>query len=137
MSHTFERRLLQITVAVAGVVPVGGGFLGLIGGLGGPGGGFADSHYRYLSGLLLGVGAAFWATIRDIERRGELFRVLTSIVVVGGLARLGAALATGAPWTAWLAVLMELGVVPALALWRERIERMDEGQGSRYRGPWQ
>ena len=135
MSYATERRLLQIAVAIGGLVPVSAGFLGLMGGLGSST--FADSHYRYLSGLLLGIGAAYWATIRGIESRGELFRTLTLIVAVGGLARLGAALAIGGNWLVWASVAMELVVTPLLALWRERIQRMDATPPPGYRGPWQ
>ena len=135
MSLSFERRLLQIAVALVGVLHVLGGFQGLIAGLGSNS--YADSHYRYLSGILLGVGAAFWATIPDIEDKGELFRVLTLVVAVGGLARLGAALAQGGDQGVWAAIVIEVVIVPALCLWRERIERVDVRRGEGYRGPWQ
>ena len=74
MSFAVERRALQVCVALGGLVAVAAGFQGLMVGLGEPGG-FADSHFRYLSGLLLGVGASFWGTIPDIERRGAIFRI--------------------------------------------------------------
>jgi hypothetical protein len=135
MSYAVERRLLQIAVALAGAFPVVAGFFGLIGGLGlqGP----ADSHFRFLSGLQLGVGAAFWATIPKIETRTDLYRVLTLIVAVGGLARLGAALASRADAGVWVAIVLELGFTPLTALWRERIERMDASRLPGYRGPWE
>lgn len=90
------------------------------------GGGPADleSHFRYLSGLLLGLGIAFAASIPTIERRSELFAVLTFIVVVGGLARLTSLLIDGAPGTAdMLALGMELLVVPSLFAWQRRVAR--------------
>jgi hypothetical protein len=135
MSPALERRLLQIAVAMVGVLAVLGGFQGLITGLGGNS--YADSHYRYLSGILLGVGAAFWATIPDIEGKGELFRVLTLMVAIGGLARLGAVLAQGGDQGVWAAIVVEVVIVPVLCLWRERIERMDVARPPGYRGPWQ
>jgi hypothetical protein len=83
-----------------------------------------DSHFRYLSGLLLGVGICFAASIPTIERRSELFLVLTVVVVTGGLARLGALLVFGLPAMPHvLALGMELGVVPLLAAWQRRIAR--------------
>lgn len=139
MSPAAERRLLQIAVAAAGVVPVAGGFQGVLAGLNAPGA-FADSHYRYLSGLLLGVGAAFWWTIPRIEDRGEVFRLLTLVVVIGGLARLGAALAVGGGRWVSVALVMELAVAPLLCFWRERVERrayMDAAPAAGYRGPWE
>lgn len=112
-----ERRLLQAAVAVAGIVPVGAGLAGALGRLGG------DTHLRYLSGLLLGIGLAFWLSIPTIERRGDVFRLLAGIVVVGGLARLGGGLAMGFGPAVVLPLVMELGVTPLLALWRERVQR--------------
>ncbi|HEY0435125.1 MAG TPA: DUF4345 family protein [Phenylobacterium sp.] len=118
-----ERRLLQAAFAVAGLVPVGGGLWGALGFMATRGAASA-SNARYLSGLLLGVGLAFWACIPAIERRGTVVRTLAAIVVVGGLARLaGAVVATGFPSAVSLPLIMELGVTPLLALWRERVAR--------------
>ncbi len=82
----------------------------------------ADSHARYLSGLLLGLGLlGLWCAQRPAER-GAGFEALAFIVVVGGLARLtGWALAGAPPLAHQLALVMELGVVPALWLWRRRL----------------
>ena len=81
-----------------------------------------ESHFRYLSGLLLGMGIAFAASIPTIERRSELFMVLSAIVVAGGLARLCALLIYGMPGTAHvLALGMELVVVPLLFAWQRRV----------------
>jgi hypothetical protein len=84
----------------------------------------ADSHYRYLSGLLLGIGGGFAATVPRIERHGARFRVLTAIVVVGGLGRLLSLALRGHPSAPMLfGLVMELGVTPALALWQRRVAR--------------
>lgn len=81
-----------------------------------------ESHFRYLSGLLLGVGVGFAAAIPTIERRSELFTVLSAMVVVGGLARLSALLVYGMPSTPHvLALGMELVVVPLLFAWQRRV----------------
>jgi hypothetical protein len=123
-----ERRLLQIAVAIAGLVPVGAGlggaFLGPV--LQGQVGDAAlDSHYRYLSGLLLGIGLLFWSTIPAIERQGTRFGVLTLIVVTGGFCRALGSLIVGPPGLVMsLALAMELAVTPGLYLWRQRIERL-------------
>jgi hypothetical protein len=82
------------------------------------------SHIRYLSGLLLGIGVAFsWASL-DIVRRGAVIRTLAFLVVVGGLARLIGAFQDGWSSGVVLPLIMELGVTPTLALWRERVERL-------------
>ena len=123
-----ERRLLQLAVAVAGLVPVTAGLDGAL-----RGARFldvaadlpADSHVRYLSGLLLGIGLAFWASIPHIERHAARFRLLAVIVVIGGLARLLALTGAGAPDRVMLfALIMELAVTPALCLWQQRVARI-------------
>ena len=91
-----------------------------------PGGLPADleSHFRYLSGLLLGVGIGFAASIPTIERRSELFAVLSGTVVVGGLARLSAIPIHGLPETPHILALgMELLVVPLLFAWQRKVAR--------------
>ena len=81
-----------------------------------------DSHARYLSGLLLGIGLAFWSTVPSIERQGARFRLLAAMVVLAGLARLLSLVIAGQPSTPMLAGLgLELAVVPLLALWQSRV----------------
>jgi hypothetical protein len=119
-----EYRLLQIAVAVAGLVPVTAGAIGAawpaLLALGGTPS--AVTHAAYLSGLLLGIGLGFWSLIPSIEKQGRLFTLLTGFVVLGGLARLAAAARMGAwgPAVA-LPLVMELGVTPALWLWQRRV----------------
>lgn len=115
MTPALERRLLQGAIALAGIVPVMGGGLGVIGRWE-PGG-----HARYLSGLLLGIGLTFWWMIPTIERRGAVVRALAVIVVIGGLARLAAVIQGESAFS--FPLLMELAVTPLLALWRERVQR--------------
>ncbi len=81
-----------------------------------------DSHVRYLSGLLLGIGLLFWGMVPRIERCGAVVRALTFLVFVGGLARLAGVLFVGTPSVAMVAALaMELVVTPLLCLWQARI----------------
>lgn len=129
MTPTRERRLLQQAVALGGLVPVLTGLFGVVYGLdlvapeiGRQPGISADSHFRYLSGLLLGLGLCFWATIPAIETRATLFRVLALIVFIGGLGRLIGLARTGLPSLAMLGGLgMELVVTPILCLWQARV----------------
>lgn len=128
MDRNHERKLLQLAVAIACLVPLAAGGSGILQGTSMAGGGAApvpadlDSHFRYLSGLLLGVGAAFALSIPTVERRSELFAILTAIVVIGGASRL-AALITGATPSGphVMALGMELVVVPLLFAWQRRI----------------
>lgn len=126
MTFETERRALQRVVALAGLVPVLGGLYGVLFGQAGLGGSAfdvsTDSHFRYLSGLLLGIGLLFWSTIPGIETKTSLFRFLTMIVVLGGLARLLGLWLTGVPSLTMLAALgMELVVTPLLCLWQIRV----------------
>jgi multisubunit Na+/H+ antiporter MnhG subunit len=118
-----EARLLQIAVTLAAVVPVLGGGVGVLRGSGAFGdwaGRSADSQTRYLSGLLLGVGLAFWACVPTISRRGREVRILAFLVVVGGLSRLLGVVLVGDPGRMRWTLAMELVVTPALALWQAR-----------------
>ncbi len=123
-----QRRALQIIVAVGSLIPIGAGLAGVVLGptlvdaAGVPNA--ADSHFRYLSGLLFGIGIAFAMTIPGIERRTARFRLLTAIVVAGGLGRFFSLVTHGVPGKPMLAALvMELMVTPALALWQGRVAR--------------
>jgi predicted alpha/beta hydrolase len=122
-----ERRWLQGAVALGCLVPLGAGLAGVLLGpaLTGDQAGIAgDSHHRYLSGLLLGIGIAFLTTIPAIETKGARFRLLTAIVVVGGLGRaLGYALIGAPDLPMTLALGMELAVTPLLCLWQARVAR--------------
>lgn len=126
-----ERRLLQKVVAVAGIVPFSAGLFGALFGatLTGDGIGVSgDSHYRYLSGLLLGLGLVAWSGIPAIERKSGRFLVMTLVVATGGLARLGGLFITGVPSLVMILALgMELVVTPLICLWQVRIARLHAG----------
>jgi hypothetical protein len=116
------RRLLQILVAFGALVPVFAGLAGVCLGpemvdkMGVPSLSM-DSHYRYLSGLLLGIGIGFWTMIPNIENKTARFQLLTAIVFVGGFARLYSLLTLGMPEPAMVFGLgMELIVAPLLAI---------------------
>ena len=115
MNSTLEKRLLQAAVALAACVPVTAGLAGVLHGAPAQAAGF-DSHFRYLSGLLLAIGLTFWSLIPGIERRGSVIRRLTFLVVLGGCARLYSVVVRGDPGAMHWALAMELGVTPALCL---------------------
>jgi len=122
---TPSRRALQIAVALCSLVPITAGGAGMLLGpalVAGTGTPDLDSHFRYLSGLLLGIGLAYLLTLRGIERRRAHYLLLGGLVVVGGIGRLIALLANGTPSTVMLfALAMELLVTPLLTLWQFRI----------------
>lgn len=122
-----ERRCLQIAIALFCLVPLGAGLFGVVAGTGMVDAAHAvsaDSHFRYLSGLLLGIGFAYLTTLPRIETRSDAFLMLTGIVFVGGLARLWSLLLDGAPDGPMLfGLVMELLVTPALCMWQRRVAR--------------
>lgn len=138
MDRARERRLLQLAVGLACLVPLVTGLAGVVRGPAMVEAGLAgahpdlESHFRYLSGLLLGIGIGFALSIPTIERRSELFVILSGTVVVGGLARLADLLMSGAPSTPHvLALGMELVVVPLLFAWQRKVAlRFRSGAGS-------
>lgn len=124
-----EKRLLQAAVLVGGLVPTGSGLAGVLlgpemaGSLQGVDAAL-ESHFRYLSGLLLGLGLCFWSLIPNIGRRTEAFRLLTIVVVVGGFGRALGLLSDPDPGESMrLALVMELVVTPALCLWQARVAK--------------
>lgn len=127
-----ERTLLQLAVAIASLVPISAGLAGAIFGASFLGwlddatfaGNALDSHIRYLSALLFGIGVAFLTAVPDIGRHGRRFSLLTAMVFVGGLARLAGLAATGIPHRGMLfGLAMELVVTPLLWTWQRRVAR--------------
>lgn len=140
-STRIETRLLQAALAIACFVPILGGAAGLwfganvTGDLDLPRATNLDSHFRYLSGLLLGLGLAVLTCVPGIAAKGRLFQTLGAMVVIGGLGRLLSLLALGLPATEHrFALAMELGVVPALMLWQWRVSRLTLRKARQPRG---
>ncbi len=125
LSRESERLFLQAVIAIGGFVPVGAGLTGALlgGGMTGEAHGVnLDSHVRYLSGLLLGIGLAYWEAIPHVERHGRRIRLLTAIVALGGLMRLIGILGVAVPGSPMLfGLVMELVVTPLICLWQLRV----------------
>jgi hypothetical protein len=91
----------------------------------------AESHFRYLSGLNLGIGLLFWSTVPGIEDKTGRFRLLTLLIVIGGLSRLAGLILTGLPSLLMLAgLVVELLAATILCLWQMRVaNRYAEEEG--------
>jgi hypothetical protein len=122
-----EKRLLQAVLAVVSLIPLSAGLAGVklgpdffhVAAL--PS---ADSHMRYLSGLLLGIGVLVWTIIPHVEKRGEALGALTLIVAIGGLSRLYSLITVGRPNTVMTcALFVEMVLTPSLYLWQRRVAR--------------
>lgn len=124
-----EKRLLQLVVAIACLVPLSVGGTSILHGphfLGHPPvvPTDLDSHFRYISGIFFGLGLAFVSCIPGIEHKGPRFRLLGALVVCGGLARVVSLIAVGPPSKGHIfGFAMELGAVPLLMLWQASFAR--------------
>ena len=121
----FERRALQACVVLGGFVPVSAGLYGALFGAALTGdvlSATGDSHMRYLSGLLLAIGLGFWSAVPRIEHMTGRARLLTAIVVIGGIFRVAGFFWGAAPSPGMVAAaFMEVVVTPLLCLWQARI----------------
>ena len=132
-----EKCLLQLCMLVVCLVPVVMGGAGGVFGVEVLDGQIAtfenDSHFRFMSGLLLGIGAAFLSCIPHVERKTQRVRLLTAIVYVGGLSQLGGALYMMDTFQISLVgaikrgLVLSLIIVPFLCLWQGRIAKKISG----------
>lgn len=124
-SMSRERKVLQQTVAIVATIPVATGLYGVLFGQALTGDAVsisAESHFRFMSGLLLGIGLCFWSTLPGLEEKTNRFRLLTLLVVIGGLSRLVGLVLTGLPSFFMVGgLIVELIVAPVLCLWQTRI----------------
>jgi Domain of unknown function (DUF4345) len=122
-----ERKLLQFTFALAGLVLVVFGLAGVFFGAN-----FMDlsdnvvmdSYIRFLKGMLLAIGLIYWSSVPDIERHGERIAIVTFILVLGAVPRLIAVIGHGVPTVGILVSLTgELIVAPLLWFWQRHVAR--------------
>jgi hypothetical protein len=129
MALLAEKRLLQVVVAIACLVPLTAGPTGIWRGAAWMAQGVAvspdlDSHFRYMSGIFTGVGLAFLSCVPGIEAMGARLRMLVAFVVLGGLARAFSIVEVGAPDLGnRFGLGMELVVTPLIALWQWHFAR--------------
>jgi hypothetical protein len=123
-----ERKLLQIALALAGLVLVlfglagvffGADFTDLSGNV------VMDSYFRFLKGMLLAIGLIYWSAVPDIERHGERIALVTFILVLGAVPRLMAVIGHGVPTIGIIISLAgELIFAPLLWLWQRHVARV-------------
>lgn len=136
MSLNGERRLLQGVIAATCTVSLSASVTSI---LQGPAWlmdyGYVstdlDSHFRYLSGLLLAIAIGFLSCMRGIEQKGPRLRLLAAIVVVGGLARAYSWGVAGIPSLGHLGGLtIELVIVPVVTAWQWSFARRANREAS-------
>jgi hypothetical protein len=127
MEPILERRLLQIALAIVGLVAITFGLTGVLFGTSLSGvrlGVTMEGYVRFIKGVLVAVGLIYWSAIPQIEKRFERISIVTFILVFGAAARLLAVLGHGFPTVGLLISLVgELVVVPLIWLWHRHLVR--------------
>jgi hypothetical protein len=124
-----EKRLLQAVMAVTLLLPLTAAIAGVTGGprfLGHPPvvPTDLDSHFRYISGLFLGMLLLFASCIPAVERKGSRLRLLATMVILGGAFRLLSLALVGMPSLGHrIGLGIELIEVPLILLWQVRVAR--------------
>ena len=127
MTPSQSRRALQVCLGVLAVVPLASGLWGMIAGPAGlPGGqhttATVDSEYRFTNAFWFVAGCVVCWAIPQVERATAVLRVVLGAAFVGGLARLLAMIASGAPHPVFLgALVIELVGVPLVLVWQSRV----------------
>jgi hypothetical protein len=129
VSPAAEKRLLQAVMTVTLLLPLTAAVAGVTGGprfLGHPPviPIDLDSHFRYISGLFLGMLLLFASCIPAVERKGPRLRLLAFMVFIGGLFRFYSLVAIGMPSLGHrIGLGIELVELPLLLLWQMRVAR--------------
>ncbi|UGV25547.1 DUF4345 domain-containing protein [Rhodopseudomonas boonkerdii] len=122
-----ERRLLQIALAIVGLVAMLFGLSGVLFGTSLAGitvGVTLEGYVRFIKGVLIAAGLIYWSAIPQVEKRGERIAVVTFILMFGAVGRLLAVVGHGFPTVGLLVSLIgELIVVPLIWLWHRRLVR--------------
>ena len=127
MSPRSEKRLMQVVMCTVLILPASAVIPSLVSGPGFLGHppvipNDLDSHFRYVSGVFLGVLVLIAACIPSIERQGPRFRMLGGAIVLGGLCRLVSLLLVGMPSIGHqIGLAVECGLMPLLMLWQARL----------------
>jgi hypothetical protein len=127
MTPSQNRRALQVCLGVLAAVPLSSGLWGMLAGPAGlPGGqhttATVDSEYRFTNAFWFVAGCVVCWAIPQVERATAVLRVVLGAAFVGGLARLLAMIASGAPHPVFLgALVIELVGVPLVLVWQSRV----------------
>ena len=135
----FETRIFQLLVALLAVICFVPGGISAFGGMNASaaaGGGdalfaadsvlrgFADNQYRFGFGVFFTQGLVLLFFLRNIKLHSNLFRFVVLALFLGGVARLSNILEFGLVDPQVLPpTIIELVIVPLLALWHYRIAK--------------
>lgn len=127
MTKELERQTFQILLALGAMVPLLGGFRDVLVGLPeflSPDYIDLDSHYVFMSGVLMAIGAGYLSCVAHPELKTQRIRLLSALIFTGGLCRLLAWTSAGQPSNIMMfALFMEVAVAPLLTMWQGRIAK--------------
>ncbi len=126
-----NKRPLQVTTAVLGLVPVITGVITLLGihdpiyaSARLPASALLDSNLRFFGGVWLGLGLAIFWLVPAIERQGLLFRVIWGAIFLGGIGRLLSIILLGFPPAPFIGfTALEVVGAPLFVYWQHRVAR--------------
>lgn len=122
-----ERLFLQIATAFSALVLLAIGISGVLLGvqfLHGAGTVTVDNYFRFLSGVVAGIGIVFLISVPHVERYRERFAILTFAIVLGGFAHLYSVSLHGVPSVGTLfGLFMELIYAPLLWLLQRHVAK--------------
>jgi hypothetical protein len=129
-----SKKILQVVLAVLGLIPILTGALDLVLGAGSLNVDGAllssevvnnivlDSQIRFLGSIWLGFGIILYWMLFSIEKQTILFRLVAGSIFLGGIGRLTSALLLGLPPIELVAAtVLELVGMPLLVLWQSLI----------------
>lgn len=130
MAKTKQGLALQLVVGIISTIPI---FVGLNGIFSGPSmlekaykyPVQVESHFRYLSGIAVGMGLLLLRSLPKIDRDGSDLRRVALLIFIGGLGRLWSLLALGLEFEFSLVMvtLTELLLFPFLCLWQNQVQK--------------
>ena len=123
------KRLLQITTALLGLVPLLTGIITMLGvhdplysAAGIPALAVLDSNLRFFGGVWLGLGIAILWLVPRIETETVLFRAIWGAIFLGGAGRLLSILLVGTPPIPFVGfTALELIGAPLFIYWQHRV----------------
>ena len=127
-----NKRLLQVTTAILGLVPVITGIITMLGiydpiyaSAGVPHFPLLDSNLRFFGGVWLGLGVAILWLVPSIEKQGVLFRVIWGAIFLGGIGRLLSIVFLGLPPIPFIGfTALEVIGAPLFIYWQYRVAQI-------------
>jgi hypothetical protein len=128
-----NKRALQITTAILGLVPIVTGLIGMSGisdpiyaSVGLSANPLLDSNLRFFGGVWFGLGLALYWLIPKIEKQTVLFRAIWGMIFLGGVGRLISMLVVSLPPTPFIGfTILEIIGAPIFVAWQARIAKVN------------